>query len=120
MSDNGSNSDWIYLLLTLIAGIVSLFKAQKTKKRQIGHTRDTSQTPEPFQEAEEEDYEIVEATEWPVPRVQSNCFTVADKQEGSNDLFKEEEALEEEETESYAFDLRQAIISNEILNRKYD
>lgn len=120
MSDNGSNSDWIYLLLTLIAGIASLFKAQKTKKRQAGNTRDNSQTPEPFQETEEENYEVVQATEWPDPRPQSNRFTVTDKQEESNDLFKEEEPVEEEETESYAFDLRQAIIGNEILNRKYD
>lgn len=114
MSDNGSNSDWIYLLLTLIAGIASLFKAQKTKKRQVGNT------PDILRETEEEDYEVAEATEWPDPRVQSNRFTVTDKQEESNDLFKEEGPVEEEEAESYAFDLRQAIISNEILNRKYD
>ena len=120
MSDNGSNSDWIYLLLTLIAGIASLFKAQKTKKRQVRNTPDTSKIPDLLQETTEEDYEVAEATEWPDPRVQSNRFTVTDKQEKSNDLFKEEVSVEEEETESYAFDLRQAIISNEILNRKYD
>ena len=120
MSDNGSNSDWIYLLLTLIAGIASLFKAQKTKKRQVGDTPDSSETPDPFLETEEEDGALVQATEWPDSRIQSNCLTVTDKQEESNGLFKEEVSLEEEETESYAFDLRQAIISNEILNRKYD
>lgn len=124
MSDNGSNSEWIYLLLTLIAGGLSLLKAKKTKKKEGTDTQD--RFPDIFQDVEE--YEVAQTTNidiikdrWAERSEVTASREISDSLQKEKNLQEEQEELfAQEEEEGYDFDLKKAIISSEILQRKYD
>lgn len=117
MSENSSGSDWIYLLLTLLAGFISFMKSQGAKKKK---TRPFSETffPEEEFSGEEEMADMPAVSE--EKEKKSPYFSPLSFQEERSDSIHSatSEAPEEEETE--VFDLRKAIISSEILKRKYD
>lgn len=121
MSDNGSNSDWIYILLTLVAGALSLLKSQSAKKRPV--TRQTPESPEIFGDSfdEREDAAADEAEFYEKHENPYLHFTPESGSGISDESFQEAELQPEgEEEEENAFDLRKAVISSEILKRKFD
>lgn len=113
MSENGSGSDWIYLLLTLVAGFISLLKSQGAKRKKAHSSPDIF-----ISEAEsrwEEEVETPTISE--IKEKNSEWFdTLASRHEKAVSGISEEPEEEESET----FDLRKAVISSEILKRKYD
>lgn len=121
MSENGSASDWVYVLLTLVAAGASLIKSASSKSaKKVSRPAEAWPTDLPIQENEE---------------VANNTFS--DTSENLYDFYPEEEdddsrfvSLEDspvyqepqtrEEEEEPEFDLKQAVINSEILNRKYN
>lgn len=121
MSETNSTSDWLYILLTLLAAGVSMVKSwsQKNKKRSESELPDPESVPEEFT-----------TEEWTLEKAGSYIDTKTEEKESLiseeeslrkktpiNTQWKEEEATEMEET---GFELKKAIIYNEILNRKYE
>lgn len=115
MSENSSGSDWIYLLLTLFAGFISFMKSQGAKKKK---TQPSSETffPEEELSADEEIADAPAVSEEKESPYFSPLFFQEERSESVPSATSE--VPEEEETE--VFDLRKAIISSEILKRKYD
>ncbi|MEG0796503.1 MAG: hypothetical protein RR397_08395 [Odoribacter sp.] len=117
--------DWISIVILAIAGLGSLIKAFEKKKQQ--------QKPE-FQQPEERDEEMLDEIEEEYTNYKSKVKEASYSVETipSTDYYKktmtpslkeEKENLtllsveEEEKEENPHFDIRQAIISSEILNR---
>lgn len=116
MSDNGLNSSWIYIVLTIIVAVIGTLR--KSKK-----SADPTQIPIPRTE-EPSEY----SAEWEKEEEYTNPEYAVDKTnhrvEGKQDrntggLRKNLLAEEEPEVREMEFDLKKAIIYNEILNRKY-
>ena len=131
MNDNNA-SDWIYLLMALVAGGLSMIKSLSKKKPIPSH-------PHPAEEIDEEE-------EWPeengnqrtepiIVEEYSDYYKnriVATETEilKGGDYYKEKLAMKHTESEEpretteeegdFQFDLKKAILYNEILNRKYD
>ena len=112
MNDNNA-FDWIYLLMALVAGGLSMIKSLSKKKPIPSH-------PHPAEEIDEEE-------EWPEEnRIEATETEILK----GGDYYKEKLAMKHTESEEpretteeegdFQFDLKKAILYNEILNRKYD
>lgn len=130
MSDNNA-SDWIYLLMALVAGGVSVIKSLSKKK--VAPSR-----PQPREEVEEEEW-TDEEEEWGAEPIIIEEYTDYYKNRAEamkTELVKEGDYYNKklavsrtkpetsteltEEEEDFQFDLKKAILYNEILHRKYD
>lgn len=121
MSDNGLNNSWIYIVLTIVIAVIGTLR--KSKK-----SADPTQIPIPRRE-ESSEY----PTEWDKEEGYTNPEYIDNKVEqtiveGKQDrnigglrksLLTEEEPEVREMDLKEGFDLKKAIIYNEILNRKY-
>lgn len=129
MSDNSSGSEWIYILLTILAGGFSMLKSAFDKKKaQQGRIpereqREESYEYEPAEEYAEENQTIVEAyPEAAIYGKSEDTLPVKPSQKG--DYYKERtrivpEIEADDEDEYLDFDPRKAIIYSEILKRRY-
>lgn len=130
MSDNNA-SDWIYLLMALVAGGVSVIKSLSKKK--VAPSR-----PQPREEIEEEEWTDEEG-EWGAEPIIIEEYTDYYKKRAEametelvkgGDYYNKKLAVSRtepesstemtEEEEDFQFDLKKAILYNEILHRKYD
>lgn len=120
MSDNNSNSEWIYLLLTLLFSAIAYVKSLVNKKN-----TPKPPLPEAFPPFPNEN--LNENTSFSVED-EVEDYTVAKEYSFSNSYFSEKDKEElplQEKTEDTIeedpfFDLKKAVIYTEILNRKYD
>ncbi|MCM1030002.1 MAG: hypothetical protein NC410_00975 [Oscillibacter sp.] len=110
MSETNSSSDWIYILLTLLTAIFSLVKSLSKKNKE-----------NEFKSSSENDTEELQKHIWE----EITTEEYADKEkhalsEASEQAHQEAPAHENEETNiEEEFDLKKAIIYNEILNKKF-
>lgn len=129
MSESNSISDWIYVLLTMLAAGLSLLKSNSQKKKNASQARQSTEEswPDYSPEPEEEKNEVADNTNG-ISAINSG-YSFLPEEEGSPILRYEDPAVitsgqesedVESETNEIDFDLKKAIIYNEILTRKYE
>ncbi len=122
MSETNSSSDWIYILLTLLTIGLSMVKSlskkdKKTEARSFSPENNAEEVPEYDRENT-----IVEEYIDEEERTDSE-YSFSPEHEGATKKCLREIPTSEEEnsdTGETDFDLKKAVIYNEILNRKYE
>lgn len=124
MSENNTTPDWLdwlYILFTLLIMGLKFIKDFFPKNKKTQEPKNNpEQLPKDFWENEE-----VESHTDLVPEAESSIYTFTPRKEKYNvqePSVNTHQGKEEEEnsTEEIDFDLKKAIIYNEILNRKYE
>lgn len=125
MSETNAPSDWIYVILTLFAAGASLIQSVTKKKKPTSQQKQTSTTPWAGDFADEDQEE--EVVDYTITEYKSDSrYLFTPEEEGkkgpeakTDSIFFNEENTETE-TDEIEFDLKEAIVYNEILNRKYE
>lgn len=125
MSETNAPSDWIYVILTLFAAGASLIQSVTKKKKPTSQHKQTSTTPWAGDFADEDQEE--EVVDYTITEYKSDSrYLFTPEEEGkkgpeakTDSIFFNEESTETE-TDEIEFDLKEAIVYNEILNRKYE
>lgn len=112
MSDNNLTSEWLYIVLTVIALIASLFKKNNAKKVHSQPVLPREEDTSYYIEEEEDTEEEME------PFENKSGYSFDPAKEGGP-IFVSPVIEEQEEEKETDFDLKKAIIYSEILNRKY-
>lgn len=125
MSETNAPSDWIYVILTLFAAGASLIQSVTKKKKPTSQHKQTSTTPWSGDFADEDPEEEV-AEDTIIEYKSDSRYLFSPEEEGkqrpeskTDSIFFNEENTETE-TDEIEFDLKEAIVYNEILNRKYE
>lgn len=118
MSETNSSSDWIYILLTLLTAIFSLVKSLSKKNKEnefkSSSENDAEELPKHIWEERTTD-EYINEEKYDPSEVLEQVYEVRVKEHS-----QETPAHENEETNiEEEFDLKKAIIYNEILNKKF-
>lgn len=121
MSETNSSSDWIYILLTLLTIGLSMVKSLSKKDKK---TDAVSSSPEnDTEELPEFDWEntIVER-HTDIEEKTDTTYSFKPEHEGGTREYSRTATNEENDSDTGEtdFDLKKAVIYNEILNRKYE
>lgn len=122
MSETNTSSDWIYILLTLLTAGLGMVKSlsKKNKKADIeipAPENDTEERPE-YTRGNMMVDEYINEDEQLYP--EGMLKPEYESEAGANSHELPADKSDEPNTENTDFDLRKAIVYNEILNRKYE